>query len=80
LNEDVTNIPALQPELRDQAAYFQSLVNSGIMTPNEARDSLSLDTIEGQDELRIPANIAGSAANPEEGGKPPQTEEEIDGE
>ena len=80
LNEDVTNIPALQPELRDQAAYFQSLVNSGIMTPNEARDSLSLDTIEGQDDLRIPANIAGSAANPEEGGKPPQTEEETDGE
>ena len=80
LNEDVTNIPALQPELRDQASYFQSLVNSGIMTPNEARDSLSLDTIEGQDELRIPANIAGSAANPEEGGKPPQSEEEEDGE
>ena len=80
LNEDVTNIPALQPELRDQASYFQSLVNAGIMTPNEARDSLSLDTIEGQDDLRIPANIAGSAANPEEGGKPPQTEEETDGE
>ena len=80
LNEDVTNIPALQPELRDQAAYFQSLVNSGIMTPNEARDSLSLDMIEGQDELRIPANIAGSAANPEEGGKPPQPEEQEDGE
>jgi len=80
LNEDVSNIPALQPELRDQASYFQSLVNSGIMTPNEARDSLSLDTIEGQDELRIPANIAGSAADPEEGGRPPQTEEETDGE
>ena len=80
LNEDVTNIPALQPELRDQASYFQSLVNSGIMTPNEARDSLSLDMIEGQDELRIPANIAGSAANPEEGGKPPQPEEQEDGE
>ena len=79
LVEDVTNIPALQPELRDQAAYFQSLVNSGIMTPNEARDTLNLDAIEGHDELRVPANIAGSAANPEEGGKPPQTEEQEDG-
>jgi len=79
LNEDVTDIPALQPELRDQAAYYQSLVNSGIMTPNEARDSLNLGMIEGQDDLRVPANIAGSAANPEEGGKPPQTEEETDG-
>ena len=80
LNEDVTNIPALQPELRDQASYFQTLVNSGIMTPNEARESLSLEVLEGHDDLRIPANIAGSAANPEEGGKPPQPEEEEDGE
>ena len=80
LNEDVTNIPALQPELRDQASYFQTLVNSGIMSPNEAREALSLDMMEGHDELRIPANIAGSAANPEEGGKPPQTEEETNGE
>jgi hypothetical protein len=46
------------------------------MTPNEARESLNLEMIEGQDELRVPANIAGSAANPEEGGKPPQSEEE----
>ena len=80
LVEDVTNIPALQPELRDQSAYYQSLVNSGIMTPNEARESLNLEMIEGQDELRIPANIAGSAADPEEGGRPPQSEEETDGE
>lgn len=80
LVEDVTDIPALQPELRDQAAYYQSLVNTGIMTPNEARESLNLEMIEGQDELRIPANIAGSAADPQEGGKPPQTEEENNGE
>ena len=76
LTEDVTDIPALQPELRDQASYYQSLVNSGIMTPNEAREALNLEMIEGQDELRVPANIAGSAADPEEGGRPPQTEEE----
>ena len=50
------------------------------MTPNEARESLSLEVLEGHDDLRIPANIAGSAANPEEGGKPPQPEEEEDGE
>ena len=80
LNEDVTGVPALQPELRDQASYLQTLVNSGIMSPNEARDSLNLELIEGHDDLRIPANIAGSAANPEEGGKPPQTEEEENGE
>ena len=77
LNEDVSNIPALQPELRDQAAYYQALVNSGIMTPNEARDALILEPIEGQDELRVPANIAGSAADPSQGGRPPEEDEEI---
>ena len=76
LNEDVSNIPALQPELRDQAAYYQALVNSGIMTPNEARESLILEPIAGQDELRIPANIAGSAADPSEGGRPTEEQEE----
>ena len=77
---DVTDIPALQPELRDQAAYYQTLVNAGIMTPNEARESLNLAPIEGNDDIRVPANVAGSAANPEEGGRPPQTEDENNGE
>ena len=31
LDEDVTGIPALQPELRDQAAYYATLVNTGII-------------------------------------------------
>ena len=79
LDEDVTGIPALQPELRDQASYFATLVNTGIMTPNEAREALRLEEIEGFDTPRVPANIAGSASNPEEGGRPqegPPSEEE----
>ena len=76
LVEDVTGVPALQPELRDQASYYASLVNTGIMTPNEARESLNLETVEGFDTPRVPANIAGSAANPEEGGRPAEDEEE----
>ena len=76
LNEDVSNIPALQPELRDQAAYYQALVNSGIMTPNEAREALILEPLEGHDELRVPANIAGSAVDPSEGGRPTEEQEE----
>ena len=76
LVEDVTGVPALQPELRDQASYYASLVNTGIMTPNEARESLNLETVEGFDTPRVPANIAGSAANPEEGGRPAGDEEE----
>ena len=73
LDEDVTGIPALQPELRDQASYYATLVNTGIMTPNEAREALRLEQIEGFDTPRVPANIAGSAANPEEGGRPVET-------
>jgi|TARA_B100001094_G_scaffold99452_1_gene95695 HK97 family phage portal protein len=80
LTENVTDIPALQPELRDQAAYYATLVNTGIMTPNEARDQLGREPLEGHDELRVPANIAGSAANPTEGGQPPQEEEQDNGE
>ena len=73
LDEDVTGIPALQPELRDQASYYATLVNTGIMTPNEAREALRLEGIEGFDTPRVPANIAGSASNPEEGGRPVET-------
>ena len=60
LSEDITNIPALQPELRDQSQYYSALVNTGIISPNEA----------------LPANIAGSATNPDEGGRPPEGEED----
>ena len=70
LDEDVSNIPALQPELRDQAGYYATLVNTGIMTPNEAREAIRLERVEGFDTPRVPANIAGSAVNPEEGGRP----------
>ena len=73
LNEDVSNAPALQPELKDQAAYYATLVNTGILTPNEAREALRLETIDGFDTPRVPANIAGSAANPEQGGRPEET-------
>jgi len=70
LSEDITNIPALQPELRDQSQYYSALVNTGIISPNEARDALGFGPVEGYDDLRVPANIAGSAANPDEGGRP----------
>lgn len=77
LSEDVSNIPALQPELRDSASYYSTLVNTGIISPNEARKALNYDEMFGASDLRVPANIAGSAANPSEGGRP--TEGEDDG-
>ena len=80
ITEDITGVPALQPELRDQAAYYATLVNTGIISPNEAREALGKEPLDGGEDLRIPANIAGSAANPEEGGRPPQEEEQDNGE
>lgn len=73
--EGVTaTVSALQPDLKDTAAYYTTLVNTGIMQPNEAREALRLppDKDPASDKLRIPANIAGSAANPSVGGKPPK--------
>lgn len=70
--EDTTYIEALRPELADQAAYYQSLVNGGVISANEARSELGREPKPGHDDLRIPANIAGSAADPSQGGRPPK--------
>jgi HK97 family phage portal protein len=69
--EDTTYIEALRPELADQAAYYQSLVSTGIISRNEARAELGREPKEGHDDLVIPANIAGSAVDPNQGGRPP---------
>jgi len=76
IKEDVSDIAALQPELRDAAAYYTSLVNGGIITINEARDKLGYEEMDGQDDIRVPQNIAGSAVNPSEGGRPAEEETE----
>lgn len=73
-----SNVSALQPELKDVAAYLTSLVNGGVITPNEARVELRYEKLSGHDDLRIPANIAGSAVDPSVGGAPkkPKPEKE----
>ena len=70
-----SSVSALQPELKDIAAYHSTLVNAGIISPNEARVELRYETKTGNDDLRIPANIAGSAANPSTGGRPASAKE-----
>ena len=76
--EPVTaTVSALQPEMKDIAAYHTTLVNGGVMTPDEARVELRLLRKGGDaNDLRVPANIAGSAANPSIGGKPPKPKPE----
>lgn len=69
---DIVHIPALQPDLKSQAQYYTSLVNAGIITPDEARIKLNFPAL-GKDvtsNIRVPQNIAGSAVNPELGGRP----------
>jgi HK97 family phage portal protein len=70
-----SSVSALQPELKDIAAYHSTLVNAGIITANEARKELRYEPKGGNDDLRIPANIAGSAANPATGGRPASAKE-----
>lgn len=72
IKSDYSNIPALQPELKDEANYVSTLVNGGVISPNEGREVIGKEPMEGMDEIRVPANIAGSASNPSEGGKPPK--------
>lgn len=64
------NVSALQPELKDVATYHSTLVNAGILSANEARVELRYEPKTGNDDLRIPANIAGSAGDPSQGGAP----------
>lgn len=69
-------VSAMQPDLKDIGAYHVGLVNGGIETPNESRIALRLpkDTDPSSDKLRIPANIAGSASQPNTGGAPKKPE------
>lgn len=69
-------VSALQPDNRTQAMYFSTLVNTGIITPNEAREGLRFapSTDSAMNEIRIPQNIVGSATNPSEGGRPSDEE------
>lgn len=62
-------VPALQPDLKDLANYVTTLVNGGIISPEEGRIEIGFPE-EVNGEIRVPANIAGSAADPSQGGRP----------
>ena len=64
----------------EDAQYVTSLVNNGLITGNEGRRELRWDesTDPQMDEIRIPANISGSATgvSGQEGGRPPKDSKE----
>ena len=72
------DIQALRPELKDQASYLTALTNAGIMKREEAREKIRLPASGDPeaDKLIVPANVAGSAVNPAQGGKPPSEPED----
>lgn len=67
-------VPALLPDLKEQADRISALVNNGIITGNEGRKMMRLEEIEDplMKKIRIPANVAGSASGVagQEGGSP----------
>lgn len=81
IEPDIAKIRTLKPELREASQYYTGLVNNGIMTINEARIELRFppSTEPHANKLRIPQNIAGSATDPTQGGRPEEDEEEEEG-
>ena len=76
IKPDKLSIPALRPDERTQSVYFSTLVNTGIITPNEARIGLGYPSIDGENSIRVPQNITGSATDATQGGRPPNEESE----
>ena len=70
IRPDRAAVAALRADEKTQALYYSTLVNTGIITPNEARQGLRFSHKEHCDEIRIPQNITGSAVNPSLGGRP----------
>lgn len=72
-------VPSLKPDLKEEAERISSLVNNGIITGNEGRVMMRLAELDDPQmkNIRIPANVAGSATGVtgQEGGKPPGEEE-----
>lgn len=77
LKPAIAEIPAMLPEAKERADSLTTLTNAGIITRQEARTELrypSYVTPAGEDDfvnrLILPANIAGSAADKTQGGRP----------
>lgn len=76
IRPDRLAVPALQPDNKTQATYYSSLVNTGIITPDEARKGLRFPALGGDmNNIRIPQNITGSAVDATLGGRPVEGEE-----
>jgi HK97 family phage portal protein len=70
IRPDRTAVSSLRADEKVQALYYSTLVNTGILTPNEAREGLRYGPLDGHNDIRIPQNITGSAVDSSQGGRP----------
>jgi len=72
LKANTEDILALRDELAQISGYYSTLVGMGILSRDEAREALRYEpqNTEISEALIVPANIAGSAADPSVGGRP----------
>jgi HK97 family phage portal protein len=75
IRPDRAAVSSLRADEKTQALYYSSLVNTGIITPNEARLGLRFSTRPDCENIRIPQNITGSAVDSTQGGRPTQGEQ-----
>lgn len=82
IEPETKHVRALTPDRDSEGKYLSTLVNNGIMTGNEVRAELGLEPLEDprMEEIRIPANISGSATgvSGQEGGRPSNEENNND--
>jgi HK97 family phage portal protein len=73
---EIKDVKALQPDLRTQSQLIASMVNGGVMTPNEGREKMGMEPSKEKDmdKIRVPENITGSATDPGQGGRPANSE------
>jgi HK97 family phage portal protein len=74
---DKQAISALRPDTEKEGRTVTTLVNGGVITPNEGRLWLRFDPLAGDENnlIRVPQNIAGSALDASQGGRPEESEE-----
>lgn len=75
IRPDRTAVSSLRADEKTQALYYSTLVNTGIITPNEARAGLRFGSMDGHDDIRIPQNITGSAVDASQGGRPSESDQ-----
>ena len=75
---DKFKISVLRPDLEGEGNYYSGLKNNGMISINEGREHLGFDRWpeEIADKLIQPQNIAGSAVDAKEGGRPDKDNED----